>query len=141
LIALELGPRRQHPLRARAVAVGGRENECLGVGLHGGDERRPARIAVLAREHELRAGEDRLAAAEPLKGRRIAGARGPHELLCLLAELLQVHVDLPPSGPRPRLGRRRDRLVELRFVEVGSALPADRMRPRAPPQSSASPRT
>ena len=107
------------------------DDERIGVRLGRGDERRPAGVAVLPRKDELRAGQDRLASAQSFERFGIAGTRGADELLRLLAELLQVHVDLPPTGPCPRLGRRRDRLVKRSFEEVGSALPADRVRPRA----------
>ena len=95
------------------------------------DERGPARVAVLAREHQLRAGEDRLAAVEPRERVGIALARGLDELLRLLAKLLQVHHDLLRRGPvSASSGGRRDRVDACRCDEVGSALPADRMRPR-----------
>ena len=45
-------------------------------------------------------------------------------------QLVEIHVDLLPSGPCPRLGRDGDRMPNGCCVEVGSALPADRMRPR-----------
>lgn len=109
-VVLDLRARGEHPLRLRAAIVGRGPHEGVHVRLGRGDERGPARIAVLAREHELGAGEDRLAPAQSLEGRRVARARSAGELLGLLAELLQVHVDLPPESPCPRLGRRRDRM-------------------------------
>jgi hypothetical protein len=71
------------------------------------DERRPARVAVLAREHELRARELHRQVAESRDCPRIALARSTDELLGLLLQLLDVHADLLPRGPRPRSGGKK----------------------------------
>ena len=125
------------PRSASACArrpLGRRENERLDACFRGRDQRRPARIAVLAGEHELGPSEDRLSSAEPRERRSVARAGGADELLRLLAQLLEIelHHDLPPSEPVVRVTGRetRSRVSSCRANEVGSALPADRMRPR-----------
>ena len=63
-------------------------------------------MAVLAREHLLRPREDRLAAVQARERPLVAGARRPHELLGLLAQLseVEVHRIRPPSSPCPQGG-------------------------------------
>jgi len=90
---------------------------------------------VLAGEHELRARKLRRQVAETRIRRWIPCPRSTRELLGLLAKLLEIHHDLLPREPAVRgVGQEEDRLV-LQVVpdEVGSALPADRMRPRSAP--------
>ena len=74
----------QHRLCARAPAIRCRDDERVGVRLHRGHKRGPARVTVLSRDHELSAREDRLAAAEPSERVRITGARSLDQLLGLL---------------------------------------------------------
>ena len=74
-VALDLGPGLEHALGLRAKVAGRRDHERLGVRLGCGHERRPAGIPLLPRKDELRTGEDRLAASEPLDRLGVAGTR------------------------------------------------------------------
>jgi hypothetical protein len=58
---------------------------------------------VLACNHELGAGQDRLPPSEPVEGLLVAGSRRPGQPLGLLAQLLEIHHDLPPSTPDVRV--------------------------------------
>src|SRR5439155_25656835 len=95
------------------------DDEPLGVRLQRVHERGPARVPVLAGEHELRAREDRPQVAEAAERRLVSRARGAEELLRLLAELLQVHVDLLPSSPCPRSGGKKIVALVLRLSGGG----------------------
>ena len=133
-IALDLRPSPEHPCRAGAAAVRRRGHECVGARLDGGNECAPARVTVLTCDGKLGARENRLAAAQPRERLRIAGSRTLEELLRLLPELLDVHDDLPPERPDVRGSGPEKRSCfdfERHLDEVGTALPADRLRPRA----------
>jgi hypothetical protein len=95
-VALDLGLGREQMFGALAPRRRGGENECGRRRLHCRDERRPAAVAVVAREHRLRTGELWRQVTEARERLRIARARRARELLGLLAELLEVHVDLLP---------------------------------------------
>ena len=132
----ERGPRVAHDPRTRreeclgpgAAPARGGEDERLGVRLRGGDERRPAREALLAGDRELGAREDRVTSAEALQRALVACSRVPHELLRLLAQLLQIHDDLPGCGPASALPGQGDR----RSRPTGPALRGGRCPSRGP---------
>ena len=136
-VALQIGLRREQALRVPLPSGRRGDGERLGARLERRDERRPARVPGLPREDELRVGEDRLAPAEPLERVRVSPTRRLDELLRLLAKLLEIH-DRPPSvepGVRVVGREKRSAVSATSSDEVGSALPADRMRPRAHPES------
>ena len=130
-VVLELGVQRERPLRT-AAASRHRGPDKLVRTRRRCDERRPARVAVLARDHELGPCQDSLTPAEPLECFGVARLRRAKKFLRLLAQLLHVHHDLLRRGPCPR--RRAGveiAIVVSRGIEVGTALSADRLRPRA----------
>jgi hypothetical protein len=135
-VVRDLGPRCQHRLGAGALPTGRGEHERLGVGLRRSDERGPAGIPLLPGEDELGVGEGRLTSLQAGERVLVAGARGADELLGLLAKLLEIHCDLPPSRPAVRgLGPEKRSVSVVRPCdEVGTALPADRVRPRGAPR-------
>ena len=98
----ERGQRLEHRLCPPAPSVRRGQHERVGAGLGRCDEPRPAGVALLPRDHELRPREDRLAPVEPRERFRLAGARGADELLRLRPKLIEIHDDLPPRGPCPR---------------------------------------
>ena len=116
------------PLRAAATW---RHDERVGPASAAATSAGQLAIAVLGGDDELGAGEDRLAPAEPLERIRLAGARGADELLGLLPKLIEIHDDLPPRGPCPRRRAEKRSAVVRSGGRGGSALPADRVRPRA----------
>src|SRR4029079_2840220 len=90
-------------------------------------------------------GEERTVACrrvgpDPRERLLVVGARGANELLRLLSKLLEVHLDLLPSGPSPRRAGKRSVLHAKVLLELCSALPADRMRPHAQPDRTVRPR-
>ena len=82
-------------------------------------------------------------AGDPARARRVTGADGALQVLGLLAQLLQVGVGRAGrrSARRPPFGRLRSassgrkegRCQPFAHAQVGSALPADRSAPCAPP--------
>ena len=130
-VVLELGVQRERPLRMAAASRHRGPDELVRT-RRGCDERRPARVAVLACDHELGPRQDLLTTAEPLECFGVARLCRTEKFLRLLAQLLQVHHDLLRRGPCPR--RRAGveiAIVVRRGIEVGTALSADRLRPRA----------
>src|SRR5581483_8534769 len=112
------------PVRASLVVVEIGVERLLGELVH---ERGPARVAVLARDHELCACKLRRQVTEACGGCRIARARGAHELLGLLAKLFDVHDDLLPRGPEVRgVGREEDRFGTARSFLTRWAQPCPR---------------
>ena len=110
-ILLELGSRAKENLCPLPPSARRRDDECVGIGLQRSDER--GRVAVLACQDELRAGQDRLAPSEASERLLVTGSRGPRELLGPFPKLLEIHDDLPPSSPTSALpGGRRDRFVD-----------------------------
>ena len=71
------------------------------------DERRPARVALLAREHGLGARELDRQVAESGNGADVACPRRLDQVLCLLAKLLEVHLDLLPLRPVSAAGGKK----------------------------------
>src|SRR5437588_637569 len=96
-------------------------------------DRGPAGVALVARQHELRARKTRRQAAQARNRRRVPCTRGAGEFLRLLAKLFEVHHDLLPHGPMSAASGGKKITWCYRVVpdEVGSALSADRMRPRS----------
>ena len=102
------------------------------------DQLGPARVAELGRDGVLRIRElQRIPAAHQSRQRGgVTGSGLGEQVLRLLAGLLEVGTrngdghDLLLSNPGPQHGQERS-AGHCDFVEVGSALPADRVRPRA----------
>ena len=120
----ELRAGGEQRFRACALPVRRRQDERLRVRLDGRDERRPARVAVLACEHELCSGEDRLppssrasASASPARAARTSS------FACLrsCSRFTTTSLRRGPSSASP--GRRRDRPHCVLVVRRGGHCP------------------
>src|SRR5205085_7434745 len=95
------------------------------------DERRPAFVAVLAREDELCACQPQRQVAEPRQRVDIAAARRADELLCLLAKLLEVHADLLREAGSAAAGKRKHEASGCCARRWAQPFPRTRARPPA----------
>jgi hypothetical protein len=89
---------------------------------------------MLTCHHQLRAGQTDWQIPEPIQRLRIPGACCADELLGLLAELLEIHIDLLPKELVSAASRKKTETDYSTTVKAGTALRADRRRPSAPPR-------
>ena len=144
-VVRELGQRLEHRLRPPAPSVRRGQHEGVGAGLGRCDESRPAGVALLPRDTSCaraRNGSRPPAARAPPARRRARRGRAPSPA----SKLIEIHDDLPPRGPCPRVGRRRDRCVAKRWTRwalpcprTGGALGALRCYTRSPPAPARAP--
>ena len=130
----ELGSRLEHRLRPLRGARRGRQDERVRTGLGRGHEPRPAGVAVLARDHELRPRQDRLSPVQPRHRLRLAGrAARTSSFACFRSCSRSTTTSLRRARVRG-VGRRRDRLCG-RAIGRGGLSPA-----RGPDAPSRAPR-